>query len=108
MLVMGIFAIFMLVKGIRKICGKGGYLEKRKETKLKRDAAKFEKLKSKFEQVVEKDTDAKGHATTTTKEPAKDTHTVAFVLCWIFWTRIGQLIGMDNFVIISVLFLFLF
>ena len=80
MLVMGIFAIFMLVKGIRKICGKGGYLEKRKETKLKRDAAKFEKLKSKFEQVVEKDTDAKGHATTTTKEPAKDTHTVAFVL----------------------------
>ena len=80
MLVMGIFAIFMLVKGIRKICGKGGYLEKRKETKLKRDAAKFEKLKSKFEQVVEKDTETKGHATTTTKEPAKDTHTVAFVL----------------------------
>ena len=78
---MGIFAIFMLVKGIRKIRGRGGYLERRKETKLKRDAAKFKKLKSKFEHVMEKDkTDAKGHATSTTKEPAKDTHTVAFVL----------------------------
>ena len=27
-LVMGIFAIYMLVKGIRKICGKVGYLER--------------------------------------------------------------------------------
>ena len=80
-LVMGTFAIFMLVKGIRKIRGRGGYLERRKETKLKRDAAKFEKLESKFEHVVEKNkTDAKGHATSNTKEPAKDTHTVAFVL----------------------------
>ena len=78
---MGLFAIYILVKGIRKICGKGGYLERRKETKLKRDAAKFEKLKSKFEHIVEKDkTEAKGLATSTTKEPAKDTHTVAFVL----------------------------
>ena len=49
--------------------------------KLKRDAAKFEKLKSKFEPVVEKDkTESKGPATNNTKEPAKDTHTVAFVL----------------------------
>ena len=80
-MVMGIFTIFMLVKGIRKFCGKGGYLEKRKETKLKRDAAKFEKLRSKFENIVEKDkTEAKGPATATTKEPAKDSHTVAFVL----------------------------
>ena len=80
-LVMGTFAIFMLIKGIRKFCGKGGYLEKRKETKLKRDAAKFEKSKSKLEHIVEKDkTEAKGLATSTTKEPAKDTHTVAFVL----------------------------
>ena len=80
-LVMGTFAIFMLIKGIRKFSGKGGYLEKRKETKLKRDAAKFEKLKSKFEHNVEKDkSEAKGLATSTTKEPAKDTHTVAFVL----------------------------
>ena len=78
---MGTFAIFMLIKGIRKFCGKGGYLEKRKETKLKRDTAKFEKLKSKFEHIVEKDkTKAKGLATATTKEPAKDSHTVAFVL----------------------------
>ena len=34
---MGTFAIFLMVKGLKKICGKGGYLEKRKETKLKRD-----------------------------------------------------------------------
>ena len=40
-LVMGTFAIFMLVKGIKRCCGKGGYLEKRKEMKLKRDAAKL-------------------------------------------------------------------
>ena len=80
-LVMGTFAIFMLIKGIRKFCGKGGYLEKRKETKLKRDAAKFEKLNSNFEPIVKKDkTEAKGLATSTTKEPAKDTNTVAFVL----------------------------
>ena len=78
-LVMGIFTIFMLVKGIRKFCGKGGYLEKRKETKLKR--VKFEKLRSKFENIVEKDkTEAKGPATATTKEPVKDSHAVAFVL----------------------------
>ena len=80
-MVMGIFAIFMLINGFKKFCGKGGYLERRKETKLKRDAAKFEKLKSKFEPVVEKDkTESKGPATSNTKEPAKDTHTVAFVL----------------------------
>ena len=61
-LAMGILAIFLIVKGLKKFCGKGGYLEKRKETKLKRDAAKFEKLKSRFKNIVEKDkTDAKGH-----------------------------------------------
>ena len=80
-MVMGTFAIFMLIKGARKFCGKGGYLERRKETKLKRDAAKFEKLKSKFEHIVEKDkTEAKGLATATTKEPVKESHAVAFVL----------------------------
>ena len=79
--VMGTFAIYLMIKGIRKFCGKGGYLEKRKENKLKRDAAKFEKLKSKFEHNVEKDkSEAKGLATATTKEHAKDSHTVAFVL----------------------------
>ena len=78
---MGVFAIFMLVKGFKKLCGEGGYLQRRKEMKLKRDVAKFEKLKSKFEPVVEKDkTESKGPATINTKEPAKDTHTVAFVL----------------------------
>ena len=78
---MGIFAIFMLVKGFKKCCGKGGYLERRKEKKLKRDAARFEKLKSKFEPVVEKDkTESKGPTTDNIKGAAKDTHTVAFVL----------------------------
>ena len=80
-LVMGVFAIFMMVKGFKKLCGEGGYLQRRKEMKLKRDAAKFEKLKSKFEPAVEKDkTESKGPATDNIKEPAKDTHTVAFVL----------------------------
>ena len=45
-LVMGVFAIFMMVKGFKKLCGEGGYLQRRKEMKLKRDVAKFEKLKS--------------------------------------------------------------
>ena len=74
---MGTFAIFPMVKGLRKICGKGGYQEKRKETKLKRDAAKFDKLKSWFENIVEKDkTDAKGHVPDNCKEPAKESHAV--------------------------------
>ena len=76
-MVMGIFAIFMLVKGAKKVCGKGGYQERRKETKLKRDAAKFEKLRNKFENIVEKDkTEAKGHATDNSKEPVKESHAV--------------------------------
>ena len=49
---MGIFAIFMLVKGFKKFCGKGGQLERRKETKLKGDAEKFEKLKKMDSTVV--------------------------------------------------------
>ena len=78
---MGTFAIFLMVKGMKKFCGKSGYSEKRKEMKLKRDATKFEKLKSKFENIVEKDkTDAKGHATDNYKEPVKESHAVAFFL----------------------------
>ena len=46
--------------------------------KLKRDQAKFEKLKSKFEQVVEKDD--KGPATDTVKGAAINTDRVAIVL----------------------------
>ena len=80
-LVMGTFAIFMMVKGAKKFCGEGGYLERRKEMKLKRDAAKFEKLRSKFENIVEKDKpDAKGHATDSSKEPAKESHAVVMKL----------------------------
>ena len=75
-LVMGTFAIFLMVKGMNKFCGKGGYLERRKAMKLKRDAAKFEKLKSRFEHIVEKDkTDAKGHVPDC-KEIAKESHAV--------------------------------
>ena len=68
----------MIVKGFKKLCGEGGYLQKRKEMKLKRDQAKFEKLKSKFEQVVEKDD--KGPATDTAKGAAINTDRVAIVL----------------------------
>ena len=52
---MGILAIVLIVKGLKRLCGKGGYLEKRKESKLQRDAAKFEKLRIRFEKNGEKD-----------------------------------------------------
>ena len=48
-LAIGILAIFLIYKGGKKICGKKGYLEKRRESKLQRDAAKFEKLRIRFE-----------------------------------------------------------
>ena len=77
-MVIGVFTIFMIVKGFKKLCGEGGYLQKRKEMKLKRDAAKFEKLKSKFEPVVEKE--AKGPVTDINKGAANNTDRVAIVL----------------------------
>ena len=50
---------------------------RKKETKLKRDAAKFEKLKSRFENTVEKDkVDVKGHVPDNCKEPVRDSHAV--------------------------------
>ena len=52
-LAIGILVIFLIFKGGKKFCGKGGYLEKRKESKLQRDAAKLEKLKIRFEKTVE-------------------------------------------------------
>ena len=76
-LAMGTFAIFLMVKGVKKFCGKGGYLEKRKEMKLKRDAANFKKLRIKFENIVEKDkTHAKGHEPDDSKGPVKESHAV--------------------------------
>ena len=48
-LLIGAFIIFLVFKGFRKVCGKDGYIQKRKETKWQRDAEKFAKLKSKFE-----------------------------------------------------------
>ena len=40
-LAMGILVIVLIFKGMKRFCGKGGYLEKRKESKLQRDARKF-------------------------------------------------------------------
>ena len=75
-LVIGVFIIFLVVKGIRKLCGEGGYIQKRKEMKLKRDAEKFKKLKSKFEPVVE----TKGPEADNIKGAATNTDRVAIVL----------------------------
>ena len=75
-MVIGVFIIFLVVKGIRKLCGEGGYIQRRKEMKLKRDAAKFEKLKSKFEPVA----DTKGPETDNIKGAATNTDRVAIVL----------------------------
>ena len=43
------FLIFVLDKGGMKVCGKKGLIEQRRNSKEQRDAAKFEKLRSKFE-----------------------------------------------------------
>ena len=44
-----IFLIFILYKGGMKVCGKKGLLEQRRNSKEKCDAAKFEKLRTRFE-----------------------------------------------------------
>ena len=75
-MVIGVFIIFLVVKGIRKLCGEGGYIQKRKEMKWKRDAEKFEKLKSKFETKAE----TKGPETDNIKGAATNTDRVAIVL----------------------------
>ena len=41
--------LFLTYKLERRICGKDDILAKRRETKLHRDARKFEKLKQRFE-----------------------------------------------------------
>ena len=75
-LLIGAFIIYLVFKGFRRICGEGGYIQKRKETKWKRDAEKFAKLKSKFESGAE----AKGPEQNNTKEAANDSEKVAIVL----------------------------
>ena len=75
-LVIGVFVIFLVIKGFRRICGEGGYIQKRKETKWKRDAEKFAKLKSKFASGAE----AKGPEQNNIKEAAHDLEKVAVVL----------------------------
>ena len=75
-LLIGAFVIYLVFKGFRGICGEGGYIQKRKETKWKRDAEKFEKLKSKFESVAE----TKGPEPNNTKEAATNSDRVAIVL----------------------------
>ena len=75
-LLIGAFVTYLVFKGFRRICGEGGYIQKRKETKWKRDAEKFAKLKSKFESVAE----TKGPEQNNTKEAANDSDRVAIVL----------------------------
>ena len=70
---MGILVIVLIFKGMKRFCGKGGYLEKRKESKLQRDAAKFEKLRIRFEKTVEQDkVNLKGHVTDNCKGPVRE------------------------------------
>ena len=75
-LLIGAFVIYLIFKGFRRICGEGGYIQKRKEMKWKRDAEKFEKLKSKFESVAE----TKGPEQNNTKEAANNSDRVAITL----------------------------
>ena len=67
--------IFILYKGGRKICGKNGLLEKRRNSKLKWDTAKFEKLRTRFENtgaVTNRGTNKlKGHVTDGNQGPAQ-------------------------------------
>ena len=75
-LLIGAFIIFMVFKGFRKVCGKDGYIQKRKEMKWKRDAEKFAKLKNKFKA----GTEAKGPEQNNIKEAAQNLEKVAVVL----------------------------
>ena len=75
-LLIGAFVIYLIVKGFRRIGGEGGYIQKRKETKRKRDMEKFEKLKSKFESEAA----TKGPEQKNTKEAANSSDRVAIVL----------------------------
>ena len=72
----GVLAIFLIYKGGKKICGKKGILEKRRESKLQREAAKFEKLRIRFEKpgaVIERDDfELKGHVTENCKGPVRE------------------------------------
>ena len=71
----GLLIIFLFYKGGKKICVKDGLLEKRRESKLQQDAAKFEKLRIRFENtgaVIERDNnELKGHVTDRSKGPAQ-------------------------------------
>ena len=75
-LLIGAVFIFLAFKGFLTVFGKNGYIQKRKEMKWKRDAEKFEKLKSKFESVAE----TKGPEPNNTKEAATSSDRVAIVL----------------------------
>ena len=71
----GLLLIFLLYKGGRKICGKDGLLEKRRNSKLQRDAAKCEKLRTRFKNtgaVINRDiNELKGHVTDGSQGPAQ-------------------------------------
>ena len=72
----GVLAIFLIYKVGKKICGKKGILEKRRESKLQRDTAKCEKLRIRFEKpgaVLEQDkVELKGHVTENCKGPVRE------------------------------------
>ena len=73
-----VLLIFILYKDGRKVCGKKGLLEKRRNSKPQRDAAKFEKLRTSFENagaVNETDTnEIKGHVKNGNQGPAQAPH----------------------------------
>ena len=73
LIAMGILVIVLIFKGMKRFCGKDGYLKKKKEPKLQRDAAKFEKLRIRVENTVEKDkVDLKGHVTDNCKGSVRE------------------------------------
>ena len=70
-----VLLILILYKGGRKVCGKNGLREKRRNSKLQCDAAKFEKLRTRFENagaVNKTDTnELKGHVKDGNQGPAQ-------------------------------------
>ena len=75
---LAIFLIFVLYKGGVKVCGKKGLIEQRGNSKEKRDAAKFKKLRTRFEnaEAVNKTEtiESKGHVKDGQQGPAQVLH----------------------------------
>ena len=73
-----ILLIFILYKGGKKVCGKKGLLEQRRNSKEQRDAAKFEKLRTRFENAEAANKtetiESKGHVKDGNQGPAQVPH----------------------------------